>query len=68
MARRSRLTCRTRSDAEALDAQKLNAEVGTKIAEARRLLETDPEKGIAILREPWRWSRPPRSTRRSPGP
>src|SRR3954468_3511112 len=35
-------------DAEALAAQKLNAEVGTKIAEARRLQETDPDKAIAI--------------------
>ena len=35
-------------DAEALAAQKLNAEVGTKIAEGRRLHETDPDKAIAI--------------------
>ena len=38
-------------DAEALAAQKLNAEVGTKIAEARRLQETDPEKAIAIYEQ-----------------
>ena len=36
------------SDAEALAAQKLNAEVGAKIAEARRLQETDPDKALAI--------------------
>ncbi|MDR3619511.1 MAG: type II secretory pathway, component PulD, partial [Paludisphaera borealis] len=36
------------NDAEALAAQKLNAEVGTKIAEARRLQETDPDKALAI--------------------
>lgn len=35
-------------DAEALAAQKLNAEVGTKIAEARRLQDVDPDKAIAI--------------------
>ena len=35
---------------ETLEAQQLNAEVGTKIAEARRLLETDPDKAIAISR------------------
>ena len=38
-------------DAEALAAQKLNAEVGTKIAEARRLQETDPDKAIAIYQQ-----------------
>ncbi|MGC8641376.1 MAG: type II secretory pathway, component PulD, partial [Isosphaeraceae bacterium] len=38
-------------DAEALSAQKLNAEVGTKIAEARRLQETDPDKAIAIYQQ-----------------
>ena len=38
-------------DAEALAAQKLNAEVGTKIAEARRLQETDPDKAIAIYEQ-----------------
>ncbi len=37
------------SDAESLKAQQLNAEVGTKVAEARRLMETDPEKAIALL-------------------
>ena len=35
-------------DAETLAAQKLNAEVGTKIAEARRYHEIDPDKAIAI--------------------
>src|SRR5262249_19120308 len=35
-------------DGEALAAQKLNAEVGTKIAEGRRLQETDPDKAIAL--------------------
>ncbi|HEX8199402.1 MAG TPA: type II secretory pathway, component PulD, partial [Isosphaeraceae bacterium] len=37
------------TDAEAVKAQQLNAEVGTKVAEARQLLETDPEKAIALL-------------------
>jgi len=36
------------ADPDALAAQKLNAEVGTKIAEARRLQETDPEKALAL--------------------
>ena len=35
-------------DNDTLAAQKLNAEVGTKLAEARRLQETDPDKAIAI--------------------
>ncbi len=35
-------------DAETLAAQKLNAEVGTRIAEARRLHEVDPDKALAI--------------------
>ncbi|WP_406699819.1 type II secretory pathway, component PulD [Singulisphaera sp. Ch08] len=35
-------------DVEALAAQKLNAEVGTKTAEARRYQETDPDKAIEI--------------------
>ena len=38
-------------DAEALAAQKLNAEVGTKIAEGRRLHETDPDKAIALYEQ-----------------
>ena len=38
-------------DAEALAAQKLNAEVGTKIAEGRRLQETDPDKAIALYEQ-----------------
>jgi hypothetical protein len=37
------------ADADAVKAQQLNAEVGTKVAEARQLLETDPEKAIALL-------------------
>jgi type II secretory pathway component GspD/PulD (secretin) len=37
------------SDAESLKAQQMNAEVGTKVAEARRLMETDPERAIALL-------------------
>ena len=36
------------TDVEALAAQKLNAEVGTKLAEGRRLQETDPDKAIAL--------------------
>ncbi len=35
-------------DLEALAAQKLNAEVGTKTAEARRYQETDPDKALEI--------------------
>ncbi len=38
-------------DSQTLEAQKLNAEVGTKIAEARRLQETDPDKAIAMYGE-----------------
>jgi len=38
-------------DAEALAAQRLNAEVGTKIAEGRRLHETDPDKAIALYEQ-----------------
>jgi type II secretory pathway component GspD/PulD (secretin) len=36
------------ADPDAIAAQKLNAEVGTRIAEARRLQETDPDKAMAI--------------------
>ena len=39
------------NDAQALEAQRINAEVGSKVAEARRWLETDPDKAIAILNE-----------------
>ncbi len=38
-------------DADALAAQKLNAEVGTKIAEARRFQEIDPDKAIGIYEQ-----------------
>ncbi|GIW87369.1 MAG: hypothetical protein KatS3mg108_1693 [Isosphaeraceae bacterium] len=38
-------------DAEAIKAQQLNAEVGTRVAEARRLLETDPAKAIELLQQ-----------------
>ncbi len=38
-------------DAEALAAQKLNAEVGTKIGEGRRLHETDPDKALALYEQ-----------------
>ncbi len=41
----------TPEDAEALAAQKLNAEVGTKIGEGRRLHETDPDKAIALYEQ-----------------
>ena len=51
-------------DAEALAAQKLNAEVGTKIGEGRRLHETDPDKAIATLRTDR--SRPSRPSGLSP--
>lgn len=37
------------NDVEAVKAQKLNVEVGTKIAESRRLLEIDPERAIELL-------------------
>jgi type II secretory pathway component GspD/PulD (secretin) len=39
------------NDAEAVNAQRLNVEVGTKVAEARRLLETDPDKAIELLQQ-----------------
>ncbi len=39
------------SDVESVAAQKLNAEVGAKIAEARRLQEVDPEKALAIYEQ-----------------
>ncbi len=42
---------RNAQDAEALAAQKLNAEVGTKIGEGRRLHETDPDKAIALYEQ-----------------
>ena len=38
-------------DGEALLAQRLNAEVGTKIGEGRRLHETDPDKAIALYEQ-----------------
>ncbi len=38
-------------DAETLAAQKLNAEVGTKIAEARRYHDIDPDKALAIYQQ-----------------
>ena len=38
-------------DAEALAAQRLNAEVGSKIAEGRRLHEIDPDKAIALYEQ-----------------
>ena len=38
-------------DADALAAQKLNAEVGTKIAEARRYHEVDPDKALGIYQQ-----------------
>ncbi len=46
-------------DAEALAAQKLNAEVGTKIGEGRRLHETDPDKALALYEQTTRPSRRP---------
>jgi len=39
------------SDVESVAAQKLNAEVGAKIAEARRIQEVDPEKALAIYEQ-----------------
>ncbi|HLH28528.1 MAG TPA: tetratricopeptide repeat protein, partial [Acidimicrobiales bacterium] len=41
----------TAQDAETLAAQKLNAEVGTKIAEARRFHDVDPDKALAIYQQ-----------------
>ncbi|WP_169976121.1 type II secretory pathway, component PulD [Tautonia rosea] len=38
-------------DAETINAQRLNAEVGTKVAESRRLMEVEPDKAIALLEE-----------------
>ncbi len=38
-------------DPMAVEAQKMNAEVGTKVAEARRLMETDPDKAIDLLQQ-----------------
>jgi hypothetical protein len=39
----------TMEDAETVNAQKFNAEVGAAAAEARHLMETDPDKAIAHL-------------------
>ena len=36
-------------DKETVEAMKLSAEVGTKIAESKHLMETDPDKAIALL-------------------
>lgn len=36
-------------DLEMVKSQKLNLEVGTKVAEARRLMETDPDQAIKLL-------------------
>lgn len=41
----------TEADADAVAAQRLNAEVAVKVAEARHQMEIDPDKGIAILQE-----------------
>jgi type II secretory pathway component GspD/PulD (secretin)/tetratricopeptide (TPR) repeat protein len=38
-------------DAATIEAQRLNAEVGTKVAESRRLMEVEPDKAIALLEE-----------------
>ncbi len=40
-----------KDSASVIAAQRMNAEVGTKVAEARRLTETDPDKAISILKE-----------------
>jgi len=39
----------TVEDAETIKAMQMNAEVGTKVAEARRLMETDPAEAIRVL-------------------
>lgn len=41
----------TVEDAEVVRAQQMNAEVGTRIAESRRLMETDPQKAIDLLQQ-----------------
>lgn len=46
-----RATLSSVDDAEAVKAQRLNIEVGAKVAESRRLLETDPAKAIEILNQ-----------------
>ncbi|CAN5911389.1 hypothetical protein BH23PLA1_BH23PLA1_31280 [soil metagenome] len=38
-------------DPMAVEAQRMNAEVGTKVAEARRLLEQDPDQAITLLQQ-----------------
>lgn len=48
-AGRAQVGTPTVEDKEIVAAQKLNAEVGTKIAEAKKQMETDPAKAIALL-------------------
>jgi general secretion pathway protein D len=38
-------------DAQSVNAQRVGVEVGTRVAEARRLMETDPEKAIDLLQK-----------------
>ncbi|QDV34128.1 type II secretory pathway, component PulD [Tautonia plasticadhaerens] len=38
-------------DAATIEAQRLNAEVGTKVAESRRLMEVEPDQAITLLEE-----------------
>jgi type II secretory pathway component GspD/PulD (secretin) len=42
---------RSVQDVEAVKTQQLNAEIGTKVAEARHLLDVDPAKAIGILEQ-----------------
>ena len=39
------------ADADAVAAQRLNAEVAVKVGEARRMMDVDPERAIQTLRE-----------------
>lgn len=46
-----RATLSAVDDADAVKAQRLNIEVGAKVAESRRLMETDPDKAIVLLQQ-----------------
>jgi len=45
------LAADTLGDVQAIQGQRLNADVNARIGEARRWLETDPDKSIAVLQE-----------------
>jgi type II secretory pathway component GspD/PulD (secretin) len=44
-------TLNVAEDVEMVKTQRATAEVGTKVAESRRLMETDPDKAIAMLQQ-----------------